>query len=379
MNKGYKFIKDNFPEQYKRMQIYGRRNVSFSTVAPTGSVSILTQTTSGIEPMFQPFYMRRKKVNANDKDTRVDFTDELGDTWQEFPVLHPKFKDWVNIAHPHYVEGDLEELNKETLQEIFEESPWYDATANDIDWSKRVKIQGLIQKYITHSISSTINLPEDVSEQEVSKIYLGAWKEGLKGITVYREGSRSGVLVSNKEELVTFNEHHAPKRPKTLSGKVIRFNNNYEKWIAFVGLLDNKPYEVFTGKVENVDLSSNIEVGEIIKVKEDGKKRYDFKYDGGVVKNISKISDMDYWNYGKLISGMLRHGMPLQFVVDTVQDLTWEEEHINTWKNGVARTLKKFIREGKVEGAKCKDCGSNNVVFEEGCMSCKDCGSSKCG
>ena len=263
---------------------------------------------------------------------------------------------------------------------MFEKSPWYGSTANDIDWKKRVEIQGIIQKYITHSISSTINLPSDVTEEEVSEIYLHSWKMGLKGVTVYRDGSRSGVLVTKNEKpkLVTFNENHAPKRPKNLACKVVRFNNNYEKWIAFVGLMDNKPYEVFTGKADSVDLPANIEIGEIRKNK-DGEKRYDFIYDGGIVKDISKVSSKNYWNYGKLISGMLRHGMPLQFVVDTIQNLTWDNDNINTWKNGIARSLKKFIKDGKVEGIKCQDCSSENVIFEEGCSRCTDCGSSKCG
>ena len=376
----YYFLQTNFKDQTEKMKKYGRRNVSWSTVAPTGTVSLLTQTTSGIEPVFKAFYTRRKKVNKSTE--RVDFIDELGDKWQEFSVLHPKFKDWVNY-HKLFRSGtDVSQYNKEQLQKWFEESPWYGSEADDINWTKRVELQGIVQKYTTHSISSTINLPSDVTEEEVGKIYMESWKKGLKGVTVYRDGSRSGVLVTETKdkELVTFNENHAPKRPKSLISKVVRFNNNKEKWIAFVGLMDNKPYEVFTGQADNVELPLSVEVGEIKKVKsEDGTKRYDFLYDGGTVENISGVSSKDYWNYGKLISSMLRHGMPLPFVVDTIQGLTWDNDNINTWKAGMARALKKFIKDGKVEGVKCTDCGSENIVFQEGCLSCKDCGSSKCG
>lgn len=379
MNDFYDFVLINFPTQAKRMMEYGRRNVSWSTVAPTGTVSLLTQTTSGIEPVYKAFYTRRKKINS-DLD-RVDFVDEIGDKWQEFAVLHPKFKNWIKINYG-LKDEDIESIPKEDLQKYFELSPWYGSEADDIDWVKRVELQGIVQKYTTHSISSTINLPSDVTEEEVSKIYIESWKKGLKGVTVYRDGSRSGVLVtkSNDKELVMFNENHAPKRPKSLISKVVRFNNNKEKWIAFVGLMDNKPYEVFTGQADNVELPLSVEVGEIKKVKsEDGTKRYDFLYDGGTVENISGVSSKDYWNYGKLISSMLRHGMPLPFVVDTIQSLTWDNDNINTWKAGMARALKKFIKDGKVEGVKCTECGSGNIVFQEGCLSCKDCGSSKCG
>ena len=380
-NDYYKMLIQEFPKQVERMLENGRRNVSWSTVAPTGTVSLLTQTTSGLEPLFMPFYMRRKKVNKEAE--RVDFVDEIGDKWQEFPVLHEKFKEWmISKLSEKYVSFwglNIEELTKEQLQKAFELSPWYGSTANDIDWVKRVEIQGIIQKYITHSISSTINLPNEVKEEEVAEIYMESWKKGLKGVTVYRDGSRSGVLVSEPtKELVTFNENHAPKRPKSLPCKIVRFNNNKEKWIAFVGLMDNKPYEVFTGKAENVDLPLSIEVGEIKKIKDETGKRYDFVYDGGVCEKISGISSVDYWNYGKLISGMLRHGMPLPFVVDTIQNLTWDEDHINTWKAGITRAMKKFIKDGKVEGIKCAGCGSESIIFEEGCSRCLMCGSSKC-
>ena len=391
MNDFYDFVLINFHTQAKRMMEYGRRNVSWSTVAPTGTVSLLTQTTSGIEPIFSQYpYIRRKKINPNDKDVRVDFVDEVGDSWQEFVVIHPKLLEYLRFIN---VDFNLDPENKEDQDELVKnisnfldnnKSPWTGSTANDIDWIKRVEIQGIVQKYTTHSISSTINLPSNVTEEEVSDIYLHSWKKMLKGITVYRDGSRSGVLIeANKEKenkLVTFNENHAPKRPKSLPCKVVRFNNNKEKWIAFVGLMDNKPYEIFTGKAENVDLPISVEIGEIKKIAEqDSNKRYDFIYEDGVIEGISKESSADYWNYGKLISSMLRHGMPLPFVVDTIQSLTWDNDNINTWKAGMARALKKFIKDGKAQGFTCMDCGSENVVFQEGCLTCKNCGSSKCG
>lgn len=384
-NTFFEVLAKEFPDQADRMRKHGRRSISWSTIAPTGSVSILTQTTSGCEPIFQPFYMRRKKINPNDEGSRVDFVDEVGDSWQEFPILHEKFREWLEVNDDLTGYSDaIQEgaLDSDWLKDCFETSPWHGSTANDIDWHKRNEMQAILQKYTSNAISSTINLPSTVTEQEVSDIYKSGWKLGLKGQTVYVDGSRSGVLVDNnskKEELVSFHENHAPKRPKKLMAKVIRFNNNYEKWVAFVGLLDGKPYEVFTGKLENVGIPNDVTVGTIIKVKSSSGKRYDFIYKGGEVQGISKVTSSNLWNYGKLISGMLRHGMPLQFVVNSVQDLNWEEDHINTWKNGIARALKKFIADGEAEGAKCKECGSENVVFQEGCLTCKDCGSSKCG
>lgn len=379
-NNFYENLSEIYPAQFNKMYKYGRRNLSFNTVAPTGSVSILTQTTSGIEPLFQPFYMRRKKINPGEEGVRVDFIDDSGDSWQEFPVLHPKFKEWIYVNYEEpYRKVDL--YSQEELQDRFEQSPWYKSTANDIDWIKRVEIQSIIQKYITHSISSTINLPETVSYREVSDIYLSAWKKDLKGITVYVDGSRSGVLVTNKDntELNTFNDHHAPTRPKHMEAKLLRFNNNKEKWIAFVGLLDEKPYEIFTGKLDDIKIPMKVEEGKITKVKdEQGNKSYNFDYDGGIVEDINKVFDNDFWNYGKLVSGSLRHGMPLHYVVEMVGDLKFSEDHINTWRNGVVRALKKFIPDGKVEGMKCSDCGSTDVIFEEGCSRCLSCGSSKC-
>ena len=388
-NSFYQFLLDKFPEQAGKMINYGRRNVSWSTIAPTGSVSILTQTTSGCEPIFQPFYMRRKKINPNDEGSRVDFVDESGDSWQEFPVLHSKFKEWIEIKWqevglPYSEDPEFEKaemLDKTDLQKAFEESPWYGATANDIDWQRRNEIQAILQKYTTNAISSTINLPSTVTEQEVSDIYLSGWKLGLKGQTVYVDGSRSGVLVDSnkKEEIITFHDNHAPTRPKSVDAKLIRFNNNKEKWIAFVGLLDNKPYEIFTGLLDEIKIPHKIEEGKIVKRKDvNGVKSYYFEYEGGE-EEIGKVFNKDFWNYGKLVSGILRHGMPLPYAVELISNLKFVEDHINTWKNGVARTLKKFIPDGKAEGMKCQDCGSTDVVFEEGCSKCLSCGSSKCG
>lgn len=389
-NKFYGTLGNHFKEQVKKMLKYGRRSVSWSTIAPTGSVSILTQTTSGCEPIFQPFYMRRKKINPNDEGSRVDFVDESGDSWQEFPVLHPKFKEWykqyVKIKREDFTEEGfdntvLEYLDKDRLQRLFEQSPWYGSTANDIPWQKRNEMQAVLQKYTTNAISSTINLPSTTTEQEVSGIYMDGWKRGLKGQTVYVDGSRSGVLVDNnkKEEITTFHDNHAPARPKSIDAKLIRFNNNKEKWIAFVGLIDNKPYEIFTGLLDDIKIPHKIEEGKITKRRDEkGIKAYFFEYEGGD-EEIGKVFNKDFWNYGKLVSGILRHGMPLPYAVDLVNNLKFAEDHINTWRNGVARTLKKFIPDGKVEGMKCSDCGGTNVVFEEGCNKCLDCGSSKCG
>lgn len=390
-NSFYKFLAEDFPKQTERMKIFGRRNNNWNTIAPAGSVSIVAKTdkfsnlSSGCEPTFMPYYMRKKKINPSDKSSRVDFIDQNGDTWQEYPVVMGAFKEWLfvnnNFENVEDFNAWLNAISKDAMEKFYKDSPWMGSTANDIDWVKRVKVQGLLQKYTTSAISSTLNLPSEVTQKEVSEIYFAGWKEGLKGITIYRDGSRTGVMTSNdsKKELVMFNENHAPKRPKKLNAKVVRFNNNYEKWVAFVGLMDNKPYEVFTGKLGSIDIPLSVEVGEIVKIKENEVKRYDFNYNGGTVEGISNVFSYDFWNYGKLISGMLRHGMPLQFVVDTIQELNWEEDHINTWKNGIARALKKFIQDGVVQGITCKDCSGSNVIFQEGCMSCKDCGSSKCG
>ena len=402
-NPFYEMLVWEFPEQAERMYKYGRRNISWSTVAPTGSVSIMTQTTSGLEPLFSPYYMRRKKINPSEAGARVDFVDPNGDCWTEFPVLHPKFKLWweyfrhemMHIALsgqgqyiPEYYASPAEDLTKVELDKIFELSPWYGSTANDIDWVKRVEIQGVIQKYTTHSISSTINLPFTATVEEVSNIYLEAHKHGLKGVTVYRDGCRTGVLVSSTptEKEVKFTEHDAPKRPTSLPCKLVRFQNNYEKWVAFIGLLDGRPYEIFTGPLESFPVPNSVEEGYIVKSNNQKLgKTYDFHYicdelNGEcVVKGLSQAFNKEYWNYAKLISSMLRHGMPIFYVAQTIEDMTLDKDHINVWKYGVVRALKKFIANGTSYKQKCLECDSENVVFEEGCSVCKNCGSSKCG
>lgn len=368
-------LKVEMPEVYVRMMKYGRRNISISTVAPTGSLSILAQTSSGLEPVYLLSYKRRRKINPNDKNATVDFVDKMGDKWQEFNVYHPKLKKWMDAT------GNTD----------VNQSPYFGSTAPEIDWIKRVELQALVQKYTTHSISSTINLPNNVSIDKVGDIYIEAWKRGLKGITVYRDGSRSGVLMAaddmaKKEEQL--DEHHAPKRPAVLEADVIRFQNGNEKWIAVMGLLNNKPYEIFTGKAEDMfNLPSWVKKGWVIKSKtEDEIKRYDFRFkdkDGynTTIEGLSRIFDKEYWNYAKLISGVLRHGMPLNKVVDLIAHLNLEDETINTWKAGVERALKKYIPDGTLaRDRKCPQCGdAEGLIYEEGCLKCKNCGHTKCG
>lgn len=382
-NRFFQFIVDTYPQLAETMFKHGRRNVSWSTVAPTGTLSMLAQLTSGMEPLFMWGYMRRKKINPNDKNARVDFVDDTGDSWQEYPVIHHKLRDWICINH--MLTKPVQELTKAEVEEFYKKSPWFESTANDIDWLKRVEMQAVIQKYTSHSISSTINLPNEATKEDVAKIYMTAWEMGLKGLTVYRDGSRSGVLVNeetNKKETINkFGEHHAPKRPKILDAKLIRFNNNKEKWIAFVGLLDEKPYEIFTGKVDDIQIPTRIESGSIVKSKSGTESSYSFEFEGGRIETINKVFNNEFWNYGRLISGVLRHGMPLHSTIDMINSLKFNEDHINVWKAGVQRALKKFIPDGKVEGMKCQEpeCGGSNVIFEEGCSKCLDCGSSKCG
>lgn len=369
-NSFYDFIKCNFPEQWERMFKYGRRNVSWSTVAPTGTVSLMAQTTSGIEPLFMPFYMRRKKVNPNDKDVKVDFTDQNGDTWQEFPVLHQKFKDWI-LTNTNQVEGKEwteKDWDKTFLEDAFKESPWYGSTANDIDWVKRVEIQGIIQKYITHSISSTINLPENVSEEEVAEIYMESWEKGLKGITVYRDGSRSGVLVSNENKSKqTFEYRDAPKRPKSLVGEAHTTIVKGVPHNVIVGIFDSKPYEIF------IDTETSFSgIGEIIKKR---KHVYYFKQND-VTVDISSIMTDEQAAITRLVSTSLRHGADIKFIVE---QLNKADGDLFSFTKGLARVLKKYIPDGAKSTVQCLDCGSDNVIFEEGCNKCLDCGSSKCG
>lgn len=384
-------IKEEDIEVYELMKKYGRRNIAILTVAPTGSVSILTQTTSGIEPAFLISYMRRRKVNPQEKDVRVDFVDDEGVSWQEYPVFHHKFETYLKAKgiNPDELKENPDE---ELIDKLIKESPYYKATSNDVDWVKKVEMQGLIQKHVDHSISVTVNLPNDISEEMVAKVYETGWRVGCKGITVYRDGSRSGVLVSNKDtkkekEAKMFKDNHAPKRPKRLKGDVIRFQNNLEKWIAVVGLMDGRPYEIFTGKLENglSRLPHNIKECEVIKNKEDdGTSRYDMEYidsngEKMTVHGLSHVFDREYWNYAKLISSVLRHGMPMVYVQHLVNGLTLHDEYLNTWKNGVARVIKKYIKDGEKAKGKCQECGSENLEYKEGCLTCMGCGSSRCG
>jgi ribonucleoside-diphosphate reductase alpha chain len=375
-------MKEADPVMYSNMLKYGRRNIALLTIAPTGTTSLMTQTTSGIEPIFSVFYKRRRKVNPNDLGVKVTFKDEIGDSWEEFNVFHHKFVDWLKING--YDPDELTKMTDNEIAQIIAKSPYYKATANDVDWIAKVRMQGAIQKWVDHSISVTINLPSEAKEELVSELYLTAWKSGCKGATVYRDGSRSGVLITGKTEArVT----ERPKRPKALDCDVIRFNINEEKWVAFVGLKDNKPYEIFTGFADEeiFPIPKSILKGQIIKVKsEDGKTRYDFQYTDkyGYKKTIGGLSHMfkpEFWNYAKLISGVLRHEMPISDVVTLVQSLKLDSESINNWKNGVERALKKYIPNGTKAKGKCGECGSENLVYEEGCLICKDCGSSKCG
>ena len=371
-------LEKELPDVYERMMKFGRRNISISTVAPTGTLSMLAQTSSGIEPVFMTHYKRRRKLNEQDKEAKVDFIDDSGDKWQEFTVYHHNLKKWMEITG----ETDIKK------------SPYCGSTAPEINWVKRVEMQAKVQKYVTHSISSTINLPNDVSLDEVSNIYLESWKQGTKGITVYRDGSRSGVLVSTDDkqeddvlENSEFKETKAPSRPERLDAKVVRFQNNKEKWIAVVGLLNGRPYEIFTGKTEDVfNMPNAIEYGWVLKKrKEDGTSQYDFQYedkDGYKVTmgGLSRSFDKEFWNYAKLISGVLRHGMPLHYVVDLIGKMNLYDENINTWKSGVVRALKTFIADGtKVSDHTCGECGDEGLIYEEGCLKCVSCGYSKCG
>ncbi|HTA83911.1 MAG TPA: adenosylcobalamin-dependent ribonucleoside-diphosphate reductase [Bacteroidia bacterium] len=370
-------MKKEMPDVYNRMMKLGRRNISISTVAPTGSLSILAETSSGLEPVYLLSYKRRRKINPNDKNAKVDFVDKMGDKWEEFMVYHPKVKTWMDVT------GNTD----------ITKSPYAGSTAPEIDWIKRVELQSLVQKYTTHSISSTINLPNDVAVDSVGEIYIQAWKQGLKGITVYRDGSRSGVLIAaddkkKKTNATQITETVPPKRPKELEAEVIRFNNGAEKWIAVVGILDGKPYEVFTGKADDgINLPLWLEKGWVIKSKsEDGKKRYDFRYkdkDGYnvTIEGLSRSFDKEFWNYAKLLSGVLRHGMPIPHVVDLIANLNLYDDSINTWKAGVERALKKYIPDGtKSKDKKCSSCGDEDgLIYEEGCLKCKNCGYSKCG
>ncbi len=384
-------IKDADPALYADMVKYGRRNIALLTIAPTGTTSLMTQTSSGVEPVFMVSYKRRRKVNPNDKQVKVDFVDEVGDSWEEYHVFHHKFMTWLDVNG--YNSEEVSKMAEVDLNEIIKQSPYYGATANDVDWVEKVKLQGAVQKWVDHSISVTVNVPNECPEELVNQIYLTGWEQGCKGITVYRDGSRSGVLIANDEkneenEIINkFLETTAPKRPEKLEAEIIQFNNETEKWIAVIGLLDGRPYEIFTGGAEeSFAILSHVQKGWVIKGKsDDGKTRYDFQYEDGhgyktTIEGLSRTFNKEYWNYAKLISGVLRHGMPLSFVVDMVNNLHLSDETLNTWKKGVARSLKKFIPDGtKPAENTCPSCSEPSLVYEEGCLNCKSCGHSKCG
>ena len=386
-------IREAEPELYADMLKYGRRNIACLTIAPTGTTSLMTQTTSGIEPVFMPVYKRRRKVNPTDTDVHVDFVDESGDSFEEFIVFHHKFLTWMKING-----YDTEKrYTQEELDQLVEKSPYYKATANDVDWLMKVRMQGAIQKWVDHSISVTINLPNSVDEQLVNRLYVEAWRSGCKGCTVYRDGSRSGVMIAvEKKDKKKMEEKHICEpptvtevRPKELECDVVRFQNNKEKWVAFVGLLDGYPYEIFTGlqdDEEGISLPKSVNKGKIIKkIDENGKKRYDFQFENKrgyktTVEGLSEKFNPEYWNYAKLISGVLRYRMPIANVIKLVGQLQMDSQSINTWKIGVERALKKYIVDGtEAKGQKCPVCGQETLVYQEGCLICKNCGSSRCG
>ncbi len=376
------------PKLYTEMVQNGRRNIALLTIAPTGTVSICTQTTSGIEPVFLVSYKRRKKINPNDKDTSKHkvVKDENGDYFEEYNVLHPKFVDWLKLKG--YTKEQIDSLDDKELDRLIAESPYYKATSADIDWVNKVKMQGAIQKWVDHSISVTVNIPKETTEEIVSTIYQTAWESGCKGCTIYRDGSRHGVLVSKSENKNCndneFNENKAPKRPKKLEAEVVRFKNEKEDWIAVVGMYEHRPYEIFTGRAENFVLPKWVEKGWVIRVKEKGDEhaRYDFQFldqDGYHVtmEGLSRMFKKEYWNYAKLISGILRHGMPIPNVVDLIGKLNFDVDSITTWSNGVARALKRYIKDGTETGETCPDCGGK-IIYTGGCKSCPNCGWSKC-
>ena len=392
-------LKEAAPEMYERMKQVGRRNIACLTIAPTGTTSLMTQTTSGIEPVFLPVYKRRRKVNPGDPEVRVDFIDETGDAFEEYIVYHHKFMVWMQANGIDTTKN----YSQEEIDALVQQSPYYKATANDVDWLMKVKMQGAIQKWVDHSISVTVNLPSNVDEELVNRLYVEAWKSGCKGCTIYRDGSRSGVMISVKkkenkkegEEAATPNipickaPEVTERRPDVLECDVVRFQNNKEKWVAFVGLLNGHPYEIFTGLQdddEGISLPKTITKGRIIKVTgSDGTKRYDFQFENKrgyktTVEGLSEKFNKEYWNYAKLISGVLRYRMPLDHVIRLVDSLQLESENINTWKVGVARALKKYITDGtEAHGLKCPNCGQEALVYQEGCLICKNCGASRCG
>lgn len=398
-------IKEADQQLYADLQKYGRRNIACLTIAPTGTTSLMTQTTSGIEPVFMPVYKRRRKVNPGDADVHVDFVDEVGDSFEEYIVYHKKFLEWMNVNGI----DSTKKYTQEEIDKLVAQSPYYKATANDVDWLEKVKMQGAIQKWVDHSISVTVNLPNDVDEALVNRLYVEAWKSGCKGCTIYRDGSRAGVMISvSKSEKKQKGKEQAKDnsagqnalppckqpevievRPKVLECDVVRFQNNKEKWVAFVGLLDGYPYEIFTGLQdddEGIVLPKSVVKGKIIKQKQDdGPSRYDFQFENKrgyktTVEGLSEKFNPEYWNYAKLISGVLRYRMPIERVINLVSSLQLKDESINTWKNGVERALKKYVDDGtEAKGKKCPVCGHETLVYQEGCLICKNCGASRCG
>ncbi len=386
-------LREADPQLYEEMKKYGRRNIACLTIAPTGTTSLMTQTTSGIEPVFMPVYKRRRKVNPNDANVHVDFVDETGDAFEEYTVFHHKFLTWME-ANGY---DPSKRYTQEEIDDLVAKSPYYKATSNDVDWLMKVKMQGRIQKWVDHSISVTINLPNNVDEELVNRLYVEAWRSGCKGCTVYRDGSRAGVLLSTKKkdekkeepcECLKMREV-VEVRPRVLEADVVRFQNNKEKWVAFVGLLDGRPYEIFTGlqdDEEGIVLPKSVTKGRIIKnFDEEGNKRYDFQFENKrgykmTVEGLSGKFDKEYWNYAKLISGVLRWQMPIELVIKLVSSLQLDSENINTWKNGVERALKKYVQDGtEAKGVKCPNCGHETLVYQEGCLICKTCGASRCG
>ena len=389
-------LKEADPQLYDDMVAHGRRNIACLTIAPTGTTSLMTQTTSGIEPVFMPVYKRRRKVNPNDSDIHIDFVDEVGDSFEEYIVYHRKFIEWMRV---NGIDTD-KRYSQEEIDGLIARSPYYKATANDVDWLMKVRMQGAIQKWVDHSISVTINLPNNVDEALVNRLYVEAWKSGCKGCTVYRDGSRSGVMISVDTKKKKEGEAAKPAapcrhpevtevRPRVLECDVVRFQNNKEKWVAFVGLLDGYPYEIFTGlqdDEEGIVLPKTVTKGKIIKqTDENGKHRYDFQFENKrgyktTVEGLSEKFNPEYWNYAKLISGVLRYRMPIEHVIKLVGSLQLKSESINTWKNGVERALKKYITDGtEVQGVTCPNCGQETLVYQEGCLICKNCGASRCG
>lgn len=398
-------IKEADPQLYEDLQKYGRRNIACLTIAPTGTTSLMTQTTSGIEPVFMPVYKLRRKVNPSDTDVHVDFVDEVGDSFEEYIVYHKKFLEWMKVNGI----DTTKRYTQEEIDQLVEQSPYYKATANDVDWLEKVKMQGAIQKWVDHSISVTVNLTHDVDEALVNRLYVEAWKSGCKGCTIYRDGSRAGVMISvskkdtkkepaeqakdnDMEERVTMPCQHpevTEVRPKELECDVVRFQNNKEKWVAFVGLLDGYPYEIFTGLQdddEGIVLPKSVTKGKIIKQKQEvGPSRYDFQFKNKrgyktTVEGLSEKFNPEYWNYAKLISGVLRYRMPIDHVINLVSSLQLKDESINTWKNGVERALKKYVDDGtEAKGRKCPVCGHETLIYQEGCLICKNCGASRCG